>query len=130
MKYTDYLQEIERDPEYRQAKTALQAHFALGDAVLRARAQRGWTQAELAQKVGTKQANISRIEAGQSNPTLKLIQKIIQILDLAINFAPAPSSTSSKVMPFAELSIPIPNWPVSQQGTRSQSQIQVGVDQQ
>jgi transcriptional regulator with XRE-family HTH domain len=126
MKYTDYLQELERDPEYRQAKAALQVHFALGDAVLRAREQRRWTQAELAQKVGTKQANISRIEAGQSNPTLKLIQKIIQILDLEINFAPAPSSTFSKVIPFTELSIPVPNWPVSQQGTRSQSQIQVG----
>jgi transcriptional regulator with XRE-family HTH domain len=128
MKYTDYLQEIERDPEYRKGKAALQAHFALADAVLRARAQRGWTQAELAQKVGTKQANVSRIEAGLSNPTLKLIQKIIQILDLKITFAPVPSSTSSKVIPFAESSILVPNWPVSQQGTRSQSQIQVGGD--
>jgi transcriptional regulator with XRE-family HTH domain len=126
MKYTDYLQEIESDSEYRQAKAALQAHFALGDAVLRARVQRGWTQAELALKIGTKQANISRIEAGLGNPTLKLIQKIVQVLDLEINFAPAPSSTSSKVIPFAELSIPVPNWPVSQQGTWSQSQIQVG----
>lgn len=128
MKYTDYLQEIERDPEYRKGKAALQAHFALGDAVLRARAQRGWTQEELAQKVGTKQANISRIEAGLGNPTLKLVQKIIQILDLEVTFAPAPSSTSSRVIPFIESSILVPNWPVSQQGTRSQSQIQVGGD--
>jgi len=129
MKYTDYLQKIENDPEYRQGKAALQAHFALGDAVLRARVQRGWTQAELARKVGTKQANISRIEAGLSNPTLKLIQKIIQTLDLELTFASVPSTTSSKVVPIAEASILVPNWPVLQQGTRSQSQIRVGGDQ-
>ncbi len=129
MKYTDYLQKIENDPEYRKGKAALQAHFALGDAVLRARVQRGWTQAELAKKVGTKQANISRIEAGLSNPTLKLIQKIIQTLDLELTFAPVPSTTSSRTLPIAEASIPVPNWPVLQQGTRSQSQIRVGGDQ-
>ena len=128
MKYTDYLQKIESDPEYRKGKAALQAQFALGDAVLRARVQRGWTQADLAHRVGTKQANISRIEAGLSNPTLKLIQKIIQILDLELTFAPVPSTTSSKIIPAAEASILVTNWPVQQQGTRSQSQIQVGGD--
>lgn len=129
MKYTDYLQKIENDPEYRKGKATLQAHFALGDAVLRARVQRGWTQTELAKKVGTRQANISRIEAGLSNPTLKLIQKIIWILELDLTFASAPSTTSSRVLSIDDTSILVPNWPVSQQGTHSQSQVRVGGDQ-
>ncbi len=82
MKYEDFLAEIEQDPEYIQAKNALRLNFALGDAVIHARYQRGWSQSELARLVGTKQANISRIESGLANPTLQLIKKIIDVLEL------------------------------------------------
>ena len=91
MKYTDYRRQIEQDPEYRAGKNALKIYFALGDAVLRARITRGWSQAELAEKVGTKQANISRIEAGIANPTLSLIQKLTDVLQLNVLFTPAIS---------------------------------------
>jgi transcriptional regulator with XRE-family HTH domain len=126
MNYTDYLREIESNTEYRKAKAALQPLFALGDAVLRARIQRNWSQAELANRVGTKQANISRIEAGLGNPTLKLIQKIIRALDLEISFTPTPISSSYNTVSFFETAIPAPNWPISQQGTCSQSQVLFG----
>jgi ribosome-binding protein aMBF1 (putative translation factor) len=124
MKYTDYLKEIGSDAEYRDAKEALKVHFALGDAVLRARLSRNWTQEELAEQVGTKQANISRIEAGLGNPTLKLIQKIIQVLDLEVYFATTPSSTFSKTISDEKTAIPVDNWPVSvsSHGTKSHSQ--------
>jgi len=39
--------------------------------------------------VGTKQATISRIEAGLANPTLSLIRKILQALDLDLKIQPA-----------------------------------------
>ena len=91
MKYIDFIEKIEKDPEYYQAKEALRTHFALGDAILRARIQHGWTQTELAERVGTKQANISRIEAGQGNPTLNLLQKLMRVLELDVNFTPAQS---------------------------------------
>ena len=86
MKYEDFLAEIEQDPEYIQAKNALRLNFALGDAVIHARYQRGWSQSELARLVGTKQANISRIESGLANPTLQLIKKIIDVLELDVQF--------------------------------------------
>jgi len=56
--------------------------------VIRARIKKGWSQAELAEKVGTKQANISRIESAMANPTLNLIQKLCQALDFEIAFEP------------------------------------------
>jgi len=37
MKHTDYLAKIEDDPEYQQGLADLKTHFALGDAILRAR---------------------------------------------------------------------------------------------
>ena len=110
MKYSDFIQEIEKDPEYTEALENLKLHFALGDAVLRARMKLGWSQSELAKQIGTKQANISRIEAGLGNPTLNLIQKLIQTLELEISFTPAPSSNAFKTVSFGP-AIPIGNWP-------------------
>ena len=111
MKYQDFLREIEKDSEYNAAREALKSHFALGDAILRARMKRGWSQTELAELVGTKQANISRIEAGLGNPTLNLIQKLIQTLELELHFTPASSSTAYKAVIYSQVGIPVNNWP-------------------
>jgi ribosome-binding protein aMBF1 (putative translation factor) len=128
MKYTDFLQAVEKDPEYKQAKESLKLVFALADAVLRARIQRGWSQSELADRIGTKQANISRIESGLANPTSSMIQKLTEVLELETNFVPAPSSTSYKSFSFG--TIHVPNWPVSlPQGTQSQTQTVVTGEQ-
>jgi transcriptional regulator with XRE-family HTH domain len=86
MKYSDYKKQLEQNPEYREAQAELQLAFDLGDAVLQARLKKGWTQTELARQVGTRQANISRIEAGLANPTLELIRKICKALDLNPKF--------------------------------------------
>lgn len=128
MKYTDFIREIEQDPEYKEAREALKPHFALGDAVLRARLKRGWSQAELASHAGTKQANISRIEAGLGNPTMNLVQKLIQVLELDINFTPAPSTTTSKVVSFGQPGIAVPNWPRAGQQNASNAEKRVQVD--
>lgn len=117
MKYSDYIREIEQNPEYAEARESLKLHFSLGDAVLRARIKRGWSQTELAERIGTKQANISRIEAGLANPTINLVQRIIQVLDLDIYFVPVLSSTSSKTVMFDSGAIPAPNWPVTRPKT-------------
>lgn len=128
MKYSDFIREIEKDSEYNLARENLKPHFALGDAVLRARMKRGWSQTELAEQVGTKQANISRIEAGLGNPTLNLIQKLIQALELEINFTPAPSSTTYKMVSFGQPGIPVANWPRSGQQSASTAQKRVLLD--
>lgn len=86
MKYSDYKKNLEQKPEYQEARAELELAFAFGDAVLRARLEKGWTQTELARRVGTKQANISRIEAGLANPTLELVHKVCKVLDLQPEF--------------------------------------------
>jgi transcriptional regulator with XRE-family HTH domain len=86
MKYSEYKKKLEQDPEYQAAEAELKLVFRLGNAVLRTRLKRGWTQSELARRVGTKQANISRIEAGLGNPTLELIRKVCEALGLDVHF--------------------------------------------
>jgi transcriptional regulator with XRE-family HTH domain len=86
MKLSDYNQKLQQSPEYIQAMDKLALHFELANAILRARLRKGWTQTDLAKAVGTKQANISRIEAGLGNPTLTLIRKLVKALDLDVWF--------------------------------------------
>ena len=49
--------------------------------ILILRAQKNWTQKTLAEKMGTKVSNISRIEAGKQNITFSTMQKLSEALD-------------------------------------------------
>ena len=87
MKLSEYRQQLEESKEYNDAQEKLKIKFALADAVLEARINKGWTQKELARAIGTKQANISRIESGLANPTLEFISRLTAVLDFEIEFS-------------------------------------------
>jgi len=97
MKYKDFFKEIETHPDFIEGKKALSTRFALGNAILQARLNRGWSQSYLAKLVGTKQANISRIESANANPTLDLIHRILRVLELNIVFASTVAVSSENV---------------------------------
>ncbi|WP_037600657.1 helix-turn-helix domain-containing protein [Streptacidiphilus rugosus] len=54
------------------------------------RVAKGITQAELAQRAGTGQATISRIESGKLIPTLPVLERVAAALDchVVLDFAP------------------------------------------
>jgi transcriptional regulator with XRE-family HTH domain len=118
MKLNDFDQKLKENPEYVEAMGDLKLHFDLAKAVLRARLQKGWSQTELARAVGTRQANISKIEAGLGNPTLALIRKLTKALELEVQFggsAPPPvrvGYTTSITRESANTAIQVGNWPV------------------
>ena len=70
MNFPDFLeQELERDPEFRREWEASEPFRKVVQALVGARCRLGWTQAELAQRMGTTQANISRAEnTGRATP--------------------------------------------------------------
>lgn len=78
-----YLREIE--PEARYAD-------GVGKALAQARARAGLSQSELARRSGLKQAEVSKIERGQANPTLKTLGRLADGLNtrLEITFASDP----------------------------------------
>lgn len=88
MKREEYRKQLEGDAEYQAAAKELKPILDIADEILRLRLERGWTQSELARRVGTRQANISRIEAGLGNPTIKFIQKLATAFecDLELRF--------------------------------------------
>ena len=62
--------------------------YRLADQVLLLRKQRGLTQKELAEKMGTKQSVISRLESGSTNPSLGFLEKIASVIGykLSVHF--------------------------------------------
>jgi len=86
MDFNTYQKKLSEDQEYQQAYKELQIFFEFGNAVLSARIKKGWSQTDLARRVGTKQANISRIEAGIANPTLDLINRLSAVLGIPVIF--------------------------------------------
>jgi len=94
MKLSEYQEKLQQNPEYVEAEKKLKIRFALANAVLRARLEKGWSQGELADRVGTKQANISRIEAGQGNPTIDFILRLCEALEIDLQFNSQAESAS------------------------------------
>jgi len=84
MKFEDYKKKLAENPEFVSSKNALKVNFTIADAILNARLNKGLSQSKLAKSVGTRQANISRIEAGLGNPTLQVLKKIFQVLELEL----------------------------------------------
>lgn len=56
----------------------------VGELIARVRSQRGLTQKELADKLGTSQSAINRIEAGKQNVTIEMLARISDVLNKAI----------------------------------------------
>ena len=69
-------------PEVRKAYEALDDEFAFLDEVLKARAASGLTQAEVAERVGTTQSVVARLESGTNrhSPSLATLQRYARAL--------------------------------------------------
>ena len=50
--------------------------YKIIEEIIMARTERNLTQKELAELIGTKQSNISRLESGKYNPTIDFLNKI------------------------------------------------------
>lgn len=85
-----WAKEALKDSKLKAEYDKLQPEFALIDAMINARKQRGLTQVALAERIGTKQSVISRLEIGGANPSVAFLKKFAQALQtrLEIRFTP------------------------------------------
>ncbi len=82
-----------KDKEFEKKYHRTAAFFRLADEVLLLRKKRGLTQKELAEKVGTTQTVISRLESASVKPSFETILKIAEALDAAVKFELLPLET-------------------------------------
>ena len=79
-KFDNFLNEQLKDPELKAEYEALEPEFTVMQAIMEARAKTGLTQKQLSERTGISQADISRLERGTANPSIKTLQRIAKAL--------------------------------------------------
>lgn len=74
--FKDYLNEQLRDPDFKAEYDALEPEYAIIQAMIDARKASGLTQKELAEKTGISQGDISKLENGSANPSIRTLQRL------------------------------------------------------
>ncbi len=85
--YQQFKKELLKNREIKKLYEDLGPEFAIIEMVIKKRIEKGLSQKELAQKVGTKQSAISRFESGNYNPSLSFLQKVVEALDAKLEIA-------------------------------------------
>lgn len=88
--YKDVKKRFLADPEFRKEYEALGPEFELIESIISRRMELKMSQEELAAKVGTGQAAISRLESGNANPTLASLAEIAEALDAELRIELKP----------------------------------------
>ena len=82
------------DPEFAKAYEEMQPEFNIIRAIIEARTSNNLTQKELAERTGIAQTEISRIENGSRNPSIKLLQRLADGMGMVLNVYFTPKKTS------------------------------------
>lgn len=90
--FRESLNEQLRDPEFKKEWDALDPEFQVIRAMIDARQQKQITQKELADITGIDQADISRIENGNANPSLQTLKRLAAGLGMAVKVEFVPIS--------------------------------------
>ena len=74
--FKEYLEEQMSDPSFKQEWDALEPEFSIVQALIDARKESGLTQKQLSERTGIAQADISKLESGNGNPSVKTLQRL------------------------------------------------------
>ena len=87
--YKDTLKEQLKNNEFKKEYDNLEPEYQIIREIIRAREEQNITQVELSNLTGISQADISRLENGESNPTISILKRIADAFgkQLEIQFA-------------------------------------------
>ena len=78
--YKTFKKHLLKNNEIKKVYDDLGPEFELIQLIIKKRLKAGLTQAELAERIGTKQSAISRLERGTYNPTVAFLRKVAEAL--------------------------------------------------
>jgi ribosome-binding protein aMBF1 (putative translation factor) len=99
VKATDlHARRMKDDPPYREAYDALEQEFALVNALIRARTRARLSQAEVADRMGTTESTVSRLESGRVKPSTRTLERYAAATGhrLRVSLEPASKKRSSR----------------------------------
>jgi DNA-binding XRE family transcriptional regulator len=85
--YTQLKNKLLQDKKIKNAYDESGSEFDFIRMLIRKRIEKGLSQEELAERVGTRQSAISRLESGRYNPSFKVLRKVAQALDSEIKIS-------------------------------------------
>lgn len=88
----EYFSQQMQNDDFREEYEKIQPELAMIQALVDARNARNMTQKELAERTGINQADISKIENGTRNPSLKLLRKLAEGMDMVLKIEFIPKS--------------------------------------
>ena len=83
-KFNQYLTEQLKDSAFKAEYDALEAEFAIIQAMITARQKTGMTQKHLAERTGIHQSDISKLERGNGNPSLRTLSRLAEGLGMKL----------------------------------------------
>lgn len=97
--FRDYVSEVEADasPEELRELEATRTRFRIGTRLLKQRLSAGLTQQQLAAASGVAQADISRIEHGQANPTADTLNALARPLGVTLDLVDVAIAQEAEV---------------------------------
>ena len=89
--FRETLNEQLKNPEFKKEWDALEPEYQIIKAMLDTRNEKAMTQKQLADITGIPQADISRLENGNANPSLRTLQRLAEGMGmkLKLEFVPA-----------------------------------------
>jgi len=86
----DFLEEQLKDPEFKKEYEAIQPEMAVIRALVDARISQNLTQKQLSERTGINQADISKLENGTRNPSLNMLKRLADGLDMTLRLEFVP----------------------------------------
>lgn len=84
------LNEQLQDEEFRKEYEAMKPEFVIIQAMIDARKKAGLTQKELSSRTGIAQGDISKLENGNGNPSIKTLQKLAEAMNMTLKLEFVP----------------------------------------
>ena len=94
--FDDMLSKQLQDEEFKKEYEAIQPEMDVIRAIVDARTSQNMTQKELAEKTGIAQTEISRLENGTRNPSIKLLQRLADGMDMVLNISFTPKARTHR----------------------------------
>lgn len=92
----DYIKEQMQDPEFQKEYEAIQPEMDIIRAIVDARISQNLTQKDLAERTGIDQADISKLENGIRNPSIRLLQRLADGMDMILKIEFIPKQKLSR----------------------------------
>ena len=84
MTWEEFEKKLFKQPGFKEAVEETRLEYEIARALIKARIEKGLTQAEVARRMNTKQSVISRVENARTMPSLAFLKRLAEVLNASL----------------------------------------------